>query len=160
MVTAKDEYVGFHRSEETIPEAGSSQSTAHGEPTDPGQVQAVLLGKPHPSLTKGCCWGRSPAASMRALCCGCLVHSQCQPLLATSHTRNEGHGGKNSDSTLPSPNIRAITGQGDPALTHQHPKSVFPGGHFWGSAFFHASGAPPLGGCAEAFAVGSSHLLC
>lgn len=47
MVTAKNEYVTIsHRSEKTITRAGSSQSTAHEESTDPGQVQVVLLGKP------------------------------------------------------------------------------------------------------------------
>lgn len=47
IVTAKNEYVTIsHRSEKTITGAGSSQSTAYEESTDPGQVQVVLLGKP------------------------------------------------------------------------------------------------------------------
>lgn len=68
MVTAKNEYVTIsHRSEETVTGAGSSQSTAHEESTDPGQIQVGLLGKPERQCSretayfaKGCYWGRNP----------------------------------------------------------------------------------------------------
>lgn len=116
MVIAKNEYVTiFHRSEETIPEAGNRQSTAHEESIDPGQVQVVLLGKPErlcsgekAYFTKGYCWGRSPTVSIWALYYICLVHSQLQPPVPMLHTSSRKHKGKNSDSTMLSTNIRTI----------------------------------------------------
>lgn len=134
MVTAKNEYVTIsHRSEETVTGAGSSQSAAHEESTDPGQIQVVFLRKPERQcsrettrLATGCYWEGAPQSPFGLGVTVAWSTGDCSLLWPYSSQAIKGTKAKIATLLcylqISEP---PVTGQVYPAFTPKHPKNVF-----------------------------------